>query len=112
MPIHDDEEKIEVAKWLATLPPAVRALADKYPPTICYRLQVHHCIIIAYTNDETVQVACGADDPRLPGGTIIHVPITELTRCACGKWEWASEDARDETLDRIYGILDAGTKTN
>jgi hypothetical protein len=46
-------------EWLAGRPPAVRALAEKYPPDRLYRMADtgHRVTLLAYAEDGTVRVA-------------------------------------------------------
>lgn len=101
------EQRAEWDAWVQGRPPAVRAVAEKFPPWVCLRdIQTGrgHYIVLAFDEAEgdapvTLRVAHGADS-FMPGFEVFGTAPEDMAPCDCGKWEWPSEEQADASLER------------
>lgn len=83
-------------KWIDERPPAVRAVALRFPPDGCYRIHGRgHYIIRSYGEQAdgavSLTMAHGRDS-FLPGVAVFGIDPEKLEACGCGKWKWPSSD--------------------
>lgn len=110
MPERDPTEKW--AEFLATLPPHIRAVAEKYPMTRCYRStqnQRFHYKIHSYDgygpgSPVTVTLVHGADS-TLPGVGAIGQPPDQLIACDCGNWRMPTKQEAAEGQQYARKVL-------
>ena len=96
----------ELEDWLATRPPAVAAVARRFPPTTCYRSTENrgHYLIGSYEEPKcggvTVKLIHGADS-FLPGIVVFGVDPETLISCDCGEWNWPTPEQTLEIREQI-----------
>jgi hypothetical protein len=109
----DAEAKAEWEQWLASRPPAVAAVARRFPPDVCYRSPDGrgHYVILTYGEPKdggpvTFRVIHGADSFH-PGLQVFGMEQSDLLPCNCGNWEMASEEQIEETSAKVDAIAKA-----
>lgn len=112
------EQRAEWDAWVAERLPAVRAIAEKFPPWVCLRgtngRENGHYLVLAYEEPKddgpiTLKIAHGADS-FMPGFSVFGVPAEDLTPCGCGEWAWPSEEQAHEscaTVDAFKADVEA-----
>ena len=112
--VMDEERKA----WLETLPPIVRALAERFDSDVCYRLtstsDKGHYIIVTYASNGTLTMAHGRDSFD-PGMTVFGVPADDVLLCGCGKWEpptKAQITAKQQEVARLHARRTATRRHN
>lgn len=93
--IIDTEVKLKAWKdWIAERPPAIRAVAELWPPTTCYRMDDNpgHYAIVSYQETQPVTVTIrhlpdsyGYNNAAAPGVvfSVFGIEPETLTPCGC-----------------------------
>lgn len=111
------EQRAEWDGWVQGRPPAVRVVAEKFPPWVCLRdtkTGRGHYIVLAFDEPEgdaavTLRVAHGADS-FMPGFEVFGIAPEDMTSCDCGEWSWPSEEQAEESgaeVDAFKAAVDA-----
>lgn len=109
------DEQYDEQAWLDSLPPAVRVVAQKYPPADPVTAKIHcwrssqnplfHYVIKSFSEPDaaglvTVTLVHGHDS-TLPGVATFGQDPAQLTLCDCGKWQPPTDLDKQRTKAKL-----------